>query len=71
MDVQMPGMDGLDATRALRTAGSRLHIIGLTAAVGPEFEAACLAAGMNAYLGKPVAREVLLRALEAFVPQTT
>ncbi len=71
MDVQMPGMDGLDATRALRAAGSRLHIIGLTAAVGPEFEAACLAAGMNAFLGKPVAREVLLRSLEALVPQTT
>ncbi len=71
MDVQMPGMDGLDATRALRAAGSRLQIIGLTAAVGPEFEQACLAAGMNAYLGKPVAREVLLRSLEALVPQTT
>ncbi len=71
MDVQMPGMDGLDATRALRAAGSRLHIIGLTAAVGPEFEQACLAAGMNAYLGKPVAREVLLRSLEVLVPQTT
>ena len=71
MDVQMPGMDGLDATRALRAAGSRLHVIGLTAAVGPEFEQACLAAGMNAYLGKPVAREVLLRALASLVPQTT
>jgi signal transduction histidine kinase/DNA-binding response OmpR family regulator len=71
MDVQMPGMDGLDATRALRSAGSRLHIIGLTAAVGPEFEQACLNAGMNAYLGKPVAREILLRSLEVLVPQPT
>ncbi len=71
MDVQMPGMDGLDATRAIRATGSRLHIIGLTAAVGPEFEQACLAVGMNAYLGKPVAREVLLRSLEVLIPQTT
>ena len=68
MDVQMPGMDGLEATRHIRAAESpREHrrIIGLTAAVGPEFERQCLQAGMDSYLGKPVARDLLLRTLAA------
>ena len=73
MDVQMPGMDGLEATRTIRAAeraaareGSptpRQRIIGLTAAVGPEFERDCILAGMDGYLSKPVTREALVRAL--------
>jgi signal transduction histidine kinase/DNA-binding response OmpR family regulator len=73
MDVQMPGMDGLDATRTIRAAerasardGSairRQRIVGLTAAVGPEFERDCIAAGMDGYLGKPVSRAALVHAL--------
>ncbi len=75
MDVQMPGMDGLEATRTIRAAeragarnGSsvrRHHVVGLTAAVGPEFERECLQAGMDGYLGKPVSRDVLVRTLGA------
>ena len=68
MDVQMPGMDGLEATRAIRAAepaGRRRRIIGLTATVGPEAERDCLAAGMDSYICKPVARDVLLHALAA------
>ncbi len=74
MDVQMPGMDGLEATRTIRaaeragardgTVARRQHVIGLTAAVGPEFERECRAAGMDGYLGKPVSRDVLVRAIE-------
>ena len=66
MDVQMPDTDGLAATRAIRGAAGpnqRTRIIGLTAAVGPEFEAACLEAGMDVYLTKPARREQLLEAL--------
>jgi signal transduction histidine kinase/CheY-like chemotaxis protein len=69
MDVQMPGMDGLEATRAIRVAeqlaGSptRHHVIGLTAAVGAEFEHECQQAGMDGYLGKPVPRDLLIRTL--------
>ena len=73
MDVQMPGMDGLEATRAIRDAeraaardgslGRRQHIVGLTAAVGPEFERECIEAGMDGYLGKPVSRLALVQAL--------
>jgi signal transduction histidine kinase/CheY-like chemotaxis protein len=66
MDLQMPVMDGLEATRAIRhlTGPNRLtRIIGLTAAVGEHFERQCREAGMDAYLSKPVQRAVLLQAL--------
>jgi signal transduction histidine kinase/DNA-binding response OmpR family regulator len=62
MDLQMPVMDGLEATRALRAGGGPNHatrIIGLTAATGPEFEAKCRAAGMDGYVTKPVTRRTL------------
>ncbi len=66
MDVQMPLMDGLEATRQIRaTAGPnrRTPIIGLTAAAGAEYEAQCRAAGMDDYLTKPVRRLLLLKRL--------
>jgi signal transduction histidine kinase/CheY-like chemotaxis protein len=62
MDLQMPVMDGLEATRVLRAGAgpSRgARIVGLTAAAGPEFEARCRAAGMDAYVTKPVTRAAL------------
>jgi signal transduction histidine kinase/DNA-binding response OmpR family regulator len=66
MDLQMPVMDGLEATRALRggdgpNRGTR--IVGLTAAADAEFEAACRAAGMDGYVTKPVTRAGLERLL--------
>jgi CheY-like chemotaxis protein len=58
MDVQMPVMDGLTATRKIRAfdepAGGRTPIIALTANVLPEQVANCLAAGMDDHLGKPI-----------------
>ncbi len=66
MDVQMPVMDGLAATRALRDGqglNGATRIIGLTAAVGPSFERQCRDAGMDDYLSKPVDKGLLLRAL--------
>jgi CheY-like chemotaxis protein len=66
MDLQMPGMDGLSATRAIRVAergGRHQYVIGLTAAIGPEQELECHRAGMDTYLSKPVSRDVLLAAL--------
>jgi CheY-like chemotaxis protein len=67
MDLQMPVMDGLEATRQIRATpgpNRRTRIIGLTAAVGPVFEAQCRAAGMDEYLGKPVQRSALLDRLK-------
>jgi signal transduction histidine kinase/CheY-like chemotaxis protein len=74
MDLHMPGMDGLEATRRMRTieaedetpaqnAAARTPIIALTANASVENREACLAAGMDAFLVKPLDRERLNAAL--------
>jgi signal transduction histidine kinase/CheY-like chemotaxis protein/HPt (histidine-containing phosphotransfer) domain-containing protein len=66
MDVQMPVMDGFEATRRIRAAmssGPRMPIIGLTANTDPQARAECETAGMDAVLNKPIRREELLKAV--------
>jgi signal transduction histidine kinase/CheY-like chemotaxis protein len=66
MDVQMPGMDGLEATRrirALEAACRRVPIIALTADALREQIEECLAAGMDGHLAKPLDRAALLAAV--------
>ncbi len=69
MDVQMPIMDGLEASRRIRITeagrGQHLPIIGLTAASVPSAQVECLAAGMDGYLSKPVRAKDLAQALES------
>jgi CheY-like chemotaxis protein len=70
MDVQMPVMDGLEATRRIRaneeaSGGTATPIVALTANAYAEDREACLAAGMDALLVKPLDRERLSEALEA------
>lgn len=65
MDVQMPGMDGLEATRAIRKGragdeNSQVPIIAMTAYASAEDEQACYTAGMDAYLSKPLNVEKFL-----------
>jgi signal transduction histidine kinase/DNA-binding response OmpR family regulator len=68
MDVQMPNMDGLEATRIIRAelpADRQPHILAMTASVLVEDQDACSAAGMDSYLPKPVRAGDLNRALTA------
>ena len=64
MDIQMPGMDGLTATRRIRAMkdsdAARVPIVAMTANVLPEQIANCLAAGMDDHLGKPISPGKLL-----------
>ena len=64
MDVQMPVIDGLQATRAIRVCGrGNPLIVALTAHVLPEHRAECLAAGMNGFLSKPLEAAALRKIL--------
>lgn len=67
MDVRMPRIDGLAATRAIRALGgraARTPILALTADAMPEDAARCLAAGMDGHLAKPIAFTDLAEAIQ-------
>jgi CheY-like chemotaxis protein len=64
MDIQMPEMDGLEATRRIRDSGLNTRIIAMTAHALEGDKAECLQAGMNEYITKPINIEELRKALE-------
>jgi PAS domain S-box-containing protein len=68
MDVQMPGMDGMDTTRELRRRGLAAPIVAMTANVFGEDRDACLQAGMNDHVAKPVDPERLFGVLLRWLP---
>ncbi len=59
MDVRMPGLGGIEATRRYRARGGRIPVIALTADAFEDDRRACLAAGMDDHLTKPLAPEAL------------
>ena len=70
MDVQMPELDGLDASRRIceRWPDTRPRIIAMTANALPEDREACFAAGMDDYVAKPIRPDVLAEALKRVRP---
>ena len=68
MDVRMPRMDGLAATRAIRALGddhARTPILAVTADAMPEDAARCMAAGMDGHVAKPLTHASLFAAIDA------
>jgi len=72
MDLQMPVMDGIEATRVIRrresAEGKHTPIIALTAHAVKEFMEECSAAGMDGYITKPLKRKDLLAVIEHWIP---
>ncbi|HWL83636.1 MAG TPA: ATP-binding protein [Roseomonas sp.] len=69
MDLQMPVMDGLEATRRIRALPAPRNgvpVLAVTASAMPEQVEACHAAGMDGHLAKPIDRETLLRMIQRF-----
>ena len=65
MDIEMPGMDGLQATKKLRDEGYSGYIVAITSLTGPGDQEKCLEAGCNKYIAKPYTHETLSIILES------
>ena len=70
MDMQMPRLDGYEATAQLRGEGYAGPIIALTANVAADHRARCIEAGCDSFLTKPVDREGLLVLLGEYLNKT-
>ena len=73
MDVQMPGMNGFEATSIIRelekNSGKHVPIIAVTAHVMPGYKEECLTAGMDNYLAKPFRMQELFQVIEETIAQ--
>lgn len=71
MDIMMPGIDGLELTRAIRNSGSASHpiIVAVTADVTEQNRDACFLAGVDDFLPKPVDFHSIANLIETWVPR--
>lgn len=68
MDIQMPVMDGYDATKSLRNQGFKKPILALSADLTSEDREKCLRVGMNDFLMKPFQKKRLIDLLKEWIP---
>jgi CheY-like chemotaxis protein len=73
MDVQMPNLDGLEATRRIRAreTGSRVFIVAMTANAMAGDRERCLEAGMDEYVSKPITPDAVRSAMRRLMPVAT
>jgi PAS domain S-box-containing protein len=73
MDIQMPVMDGFEATAAIRrqekSTGAHIPIVAMTAHAFKGDQERCLASGMDAYISKPIRQQELYATIESFLRQ--
>jgi CheY-like chemotaxis protein len=69
MDVQMPEMDGLTATKIIREElNSKVQIVAMTADVSPADRQACLEAGMDDHISKPIEIQQIIQLVSKVKP---
>ncbi len=68
MDMQMPNMNGYEATRILRERGLKTAIVALTAYAMQGDDDKCIAAGCSDYVAKPIDRKMLLQVIRKYLP---
>ncbi|HIJ54258.1 MAG TPA: response regulator [Planctomycetes bacterium] len=69
MDIQMPNMDGLSATKILRQKGLKTAIVALTAYAMRGDDEKCISAGCSDYIAKPIDRKTLLKVIRKYLPK--
>jgi FixJ family two-component response regulator len=68
LDLQMPGLSGMEVLESLRMAGANFPIVIITAHDSPSLREECLQAGASEYLCKPLDIQALVRAVSRIVP---